>query len=128
MTCQNLQLQRLEAGGWKVPPAGTSGRSPGAAAAAPATTGGASAGGGKGGAGRAAPPCKMEGLDFRSRSKSVGEAPPGCRSKRTKSSWLNCRAASCGRCNHGGIKKSFHKENCLKQSRTSLLNILLLLG
>lgn len=39
MTCQNLQLQRLEAGGWKVPPAGTSGRSPGAAAAAPATTG-----------------------------------------------------------------------------------------
>ena len=38
-----------------------------------------------------------------SRSKSVGEAPPGCRSKRTKSSWLNCWAASCGRCNHGDI-------------------------
>ena len=57
-----------------------------------------------------APPGKMEGLDFRSRSKSVGEAPPGCRSKRTKSSWLNCRAASCGRCNHGGIKNLFTKK------------------
>ena len=79
----------------------------GEAAAAPAT-GGASAGGGK----------------------SVSEALPGCWSKRTKSSWLNCRAALCGRCNlSGGIKNLVTKKNYLKQVfGRSLLNILLLLG
>ena len=73
-----------------------------------ATTGGASAGGGK----------------------SVSEALPGCWSKRTKSSWLNCRAALCGRCNlSGGIKNLVTKKNYLKQVfGRSLLNILLLLG
>ena len=49
-------------------------------------------------------------------SMSLVEAPPGCRSKRAKSSWLNCRAASCGRPSHPAIKKtSFTKNSCLKQ-------------
>ena len=72
MTCEDLQLQRLEAGGWKVPPAGTSGRSP--AAAAPATRRGASAEvkGRRNNSSTNLAKRKMEGLDFRSRSKSVG--------------------------------------------------------
>ena len=62
-------------------------------------------------------------------SMSSVKAPLGCcRSKRTKSSWLNCRAASCGRYSQPGNKKHPSlKTGCLKQSHASLLNILLLL-
>ena len=74
MTCQNLQLQRLEAGGWKVPPASTSsGRLCGAAAAAPATTGGASAGGGKGG--EELESLKRQRAQMRAASRALGPSP-----------------------------------------------------